>query len=241
MNADGLTFLYNTSDTLNNSFTQGFTEGLVLAKLQPAGMPISIMGREILETADSIDPAMDYLKNTQPTFGWNLLLADRSGRFEAVELDGNFTERPSGGFYSYNADAADPENQDMWGRPIASVGPDDLRIISHYEKNLNEISFQLITFNIQPQRYWSSFFFRSLKAFYVLGEQIDEHYGQFDLATVAKVMRDPELVDERDSMFAVIFEPETLTMNVAAGHVPATDGQFRRYDIGQMAKDWEAK
>lgn len=236
MNLHGVSYLYNASDTLNNSFVAGFNEGLIFAKLLPEGMPMGIIGREILDKADSTATARKFLEETPATFGWNILLADPSGDIAAVELDGDILEgTEEGGYYSYTPDPADPENLDQWGNTFASVGLDDIRLASHYQKNLNEIWYDLITFNMRPQRYWSSFYYRSVKVFWVAKDAIEEHYGQIDLATMATILSLKEMEDQRDSMNSAIYEPGKLRMHVAAGQVPCTSGPFRMIDLGASA------
>ena len=189
MNQDGLTYFYNSSDTLNNSFTSGFNEGLIFAKMIASGMPIGMMGRGIMEANSSVPEALEYLSQIKSTFGWNILIADPTGEFAAVEYDSNLMETEDGGFHFYTADADNPENLDPWGQMLGSVNGDDLRMASHYQKNRDEIEYDLITFKLQPQRYWSSFFLRSLRVFYNLGIQIQEHYGEMDLATIKNILR----------------------------------------------------
>jgi hypothetical protein len=232
MNADGVVYVANSSDTLNNPFTGSFNEGLIFAQLLSSGIPIGIMGREILRGASTVDDALAYLRTTPATFGWNLLLADRHRRMSVAELDSNILEDPAGGCFTYSADAGDPQNLDAYGRRLASVGADDLRAASHYQKNTEDIRYSMVDFDIRPQRYWSSFYFRSLRAFYLLGEQIARRYGRFNVSEMEAVLRTPDLVDHRDSMNAVVYEPERLKLHYAMGQEPATDGPFVEYDLG---------
>ncbi len=213
------------------AFTQSFNEGLIFAKLTPHGVPAGFMGREMLKYYGQVAEGLDYLRATPASFGWNFLLADANGDMAAAEIDSDITERPEGGFYAYSADPDDPENLDAAGRLYGSIGPDDLRIASHYQKDLNEIGYQLVTFNIQPQRYWSSFYFRSLRAFYNAGNALAAEYGQLDRKRVMNILGREALADQRDSMVAAVFEPQTLKMFVAAGEVPATDAGFRAFDL----------
>lgn len=231
INSRGFTYFFDTSDTLNNPFTQSFNEGLIFAKLTPHGVPAGFMGREMLKYYGQVAEGLDYLRATPASFGWNFLLADANGDMAAAEIDSDITARPEGGFYTYSADPDNPENRDAAGRLYGSVGPDDLRIASHYQKDLNEIGYELVTFNIQPQRYWSSFYFRSLRAFYNAGDALAAEYGQLDRQRIMNILGRKALADQRDSMVAAVFEPQTLKMFVAAGEVPATDAGFRAFDL----------
>ncbi len=232
MNTEGVTYLLNPSDTLNNSFTKGFNEGLIFAQLLPKGVPAGMMGREILAKSSNTNDALDYLANETATFGWNFLVVDAGGDMSVAELDGDIFDMPSNGFYSYTTDFNDPDNLNAWGNPWASVGPDDIRASSNYLKNINEIEYQIATFNIQPQRYWSSFFFRSLKAFWVLGDEIDARYGNLNLTGMADILRIHELEDQRDGMQSAIYEPKKLLIHVAAGQVPPSSGPYREFNLG---------
>ncbi len=239
MNTDGFAYLVNMSDTLNSPYAQAFNQGLIFAQLVASGIPVGIMGREMLEHSASTASAVAYLRNNPSTFGWNFLLLDRKGTMIAAELDANIQEEQNGGCHTYSSDPDDPESLDAWGRPLASVGEDDLRVASHYVKNLNEIDYSIVGFDIRPQRFWSSFYFRSLRAFFVLGDEIEDRYGCFDLDEAIDLLRTPALVDQRDSMNAVVYEPAKLRLHYAMGQVPATDGSFATFDLSRFADGGE--
>lgn len=230
MNSDGLTYAVNLSDTLDNPFTKEFKDKLIAAKLLMSGMPIGIMGREIMAHRSSVGEAITWLKNQQPTFGWNLLLADKHRNMAAVEMDSNILA-DKGPYTVYSSDANDPENLDGWGRLLASTGPDDLRMASHFQKNWYDIDFEMQGFLIQPQRYWSSFYFRSLRSFYILGEEISARKGSIDVEGVKAILNTKELVDPRDSMNAAVFEPERGVVHFSLGNLPATAGPYIEFDL----------
>ena len=231
INEEGLVFAYNTADTLNNQFTGGFNEGLVFGELYATGVPMGVMGRELLATCSTVDQGLDYIHSAEATFGWVILLTDNLGNMAVAEVDSNIQNFEGHGFFYYSNDPSDPNNLDEFGQPYASVGPDDLLAASHYQKNLDEINYTILTFDLKPQRNWSSFYFRSLRTFFTLGDEIKKKYGELDLKSVLKIMRIPVLVDSRDSMAAVIYEPEKLRFHYGAGEVPATDAPFRMFDF----------
>ncbi|MDP8223378.1 MAG: carcinine hydrolase/isopenicillin-N N-acyltransferase family protein [Candidatus Lernaella stagnicola] len=233
MNEDGLSYLYNSSDTLSNSFTASFNEGLIFGRLKPAGVPIGIMGREMLRTSENVEDAVDYLSDKMPTFGWNFLLADAQGQFSVVETEGNITDKPEGGVFAYGADPNDPANLDQYGQMLASVGPDDLFTTSHFQKNLDEIGYSVINFTIQSQRYWSSFYLRSVRAFWNLADALDENYGDIDAERAKQLLALRFLEDQRDGMFSVVMEPDSLRVHVAAGRVPCTTAGFKEFNFGE--------
>jgi hypothetical protein len=235
MNADGLSYLINSSDTLNSPFCASFEAGLVFAALLSSGTPIGFMGRELLAHAPDTPSGTEYLRTAPVTFGWNFLLADAAGRIQAVERDANIMNDRSGGFYGFTDDPDDPGNLDAWGRPLGSVGRGELHVASHYQKDLDEINLEIVTFNVRPQRFLSTFYFRSLRAFYNLGDEIAARYGRFDVKRAIETLRTPSLVDFRDSMNAAVFEPERRRIHFAMGQAPATDGKFRTYDLSWAA------
>ncbi len=233
MNGDGLVYVTNIADTQDNSMAGEILANLFNPKLLCSGVPVGIMGREILAKAGVVGEALEYLEGIKSTFGWNLLLADQSGTLAAAELDSNILGHGDGGFYAYSPEEDNPDNLDPWGRRWASVGADDLRIDSHYQRNSNDIDLRIFGFPLlKPQRNVSTFYFRSLRPFYLLGEQIEAAYGELNVPRVIQILKIPDLIDKRDSMNAVIYAPEDLTLYYAMGQVPATDGPFIRVDLG---------
>ena len=233
MNSDGLVHLTNIADTQDQSMAGEILTHLLNPKLLCSGIPVGIMGREILTKAGTVEQALEYLEGKKSTFGWNILLADPRGALAAAELDSNILGAKDGGFYVYAPEADNPNNLDPWGRRWASVGADDLRIDSHYQRNRNDIDLKIFGFPLlKPQRYVSTFYFRSLRPFYILGEQIDAAYGELDVPRVIQILRIPDLIDKRDSMNAVIYAPEKLILYFAMGQIPATDGPFIPFDLG---------
>jgi hypothetical protein len=191
------------------------------AQLLSTGIPIGVKGRILLEQSDTVPEALGLLEAEEDTFGWNLLLGDQNGAIASAELDNNLLEESDGGFHSFT-----PEDG------IGNVGPDDLSMAMHFMANLPDIDTTILVFHVQPQLLWSSFYYRSLRAFYILGEEIQSRYGRLDLPGMIEVLRHPELVDTRESMNAVVFEPESRKLHYAMGQVPATDGEFVEFDLG---------
>jgi hypothetical protein len=233
MNRDGLVYIADLSDTLDNQVVARFLEDFTSAKLLSSGIPGGILGREMLARSGSAGQALEYLARQKRTFGWNIIVADPTGEMVAVECDSNIQNRRDKGFFAYTPDASDPANLDRWGMPWASVGPDDLRIASHFQRNTED--FELTVFGhrvIPPQRYWTSFYYRSLRAFFILGERIAAGYGRLDVPGVIDILRVPDLVDHRDSMNAAIYDPRGRILYYAMGEVPATDGPFVPFNAG---------
>ena len=108
MNSDGLVHLTNISDTQNNSLAGELLNNLVIwGKLLASGLPAGILGREMLTSCSNVVEAAYYLKTQKAAFGWNILLADKYGDFESVELDSNIMGDADGGFHSYRPEDLD--------------------------------------------------------------------------------------------------------------------------------------
>ncbi len=224
MNTEGVTFSFNNSDSLDNSMAGEVSHDLFMAHLLASGVPIGIMGREILKTGNETSDGVDYLRTHKPAFGWNVLLADAAGDIRAVEMDSNEFNTDDGGVFVY-----DPEEPNQ----PSSFGPDDIRMASHYAVNTNDVpdGTNIIGFMLKPQRVWTSFYYRSLRAYHLLGELIGNNYGKLDVWKTAQILRTPQLVDEHDSMISTIFEPAKGKVHFAMGSVPATAMPFLEVDL----------
>lgn len=264
MNDQGLTYAVNYCDSLDNPLAggvldsifepehlaelianpnlEGLSKALADTHLYATGLPIGIIGREILSKGSGVDDALDIIYHSGRTYGWNFLLADAQGGLAAVETDAATRYDDSGsaaepveedGFAWYTPDAGDPQNLDSHGRRWASCGPDDLRIGAHFQKNTNDMPDLSLLGPFKPpsQRFWSGYYHRSLRAFYVLGDQIAAHAGAIDVDGAIDILRTPDLVDQRDSMNACVYQPASRMLHWAMGQVPATDMEFEPFDL----------
>lgn len=231
MNEDGLSFAVNYSDSLDNPLAAEFRDKLIFAKLLSEGLAIGILGREILAQNQSTEEAVSYLREQEITFGWNVLLADAGGDIRMVEMDSNISSDASS-FYAYGPESRDASHLDPWGQPFASVGHDDLRMGVHFQANREDIHLDLLGFEIRNQRSWSTYWFRSVRSFHLVGDAIREGYGSFDVLAAQELLGQTLLVDQRDSMNAVVYEPSRRVLHVASGQVPATAGPFWTIDLG---------
>jgi len=235
MNSEGLSYGVTIADTLNMPMTSQFISLLVYAQLITEGIPVGIMGREILNKTSTVAEATEWLRDKKPTYGWNWLLADAQRDFMAIETHANVLDDATNlGFYPYNADTSDASNYDAQGEMLGSVGPDDLRISAHFQYYKDDIDFELFGYHIQPQRYWTSFYFRAVRNFYELGDLIEERYGNLDTQAVMELVSHEEVVDQRDSMEAVVMEPERRLLHFALGEVPATSAPFVEVDLDKL-------
>jgi hypothetical protein len=186
-----------------------------------------------------VDEAVARLRAVKIGYGWNILLADAAGGLTAVEVDGDALGDGDGGVFPFTPDVSEPGNVDEHGRPWSSVGPDDLRVAAHYRINTEDAYATILNYEITPQRTWTTYYYRSLRAYYTMGEVIASRYGDYDAAAAIETLRTPDLVDSRDSMTAAVFEPAARRFHYGMGRVPATDAEFITYDLGAFA-DGEA-
>jgi hypothetical protein len=231
MNDQGLAYTVNLSDTLDNPLADEFRTLLFFAKLVSSGIPAGMLGREILTHTSTVQEALDFLRTRRFTYGWNFLLGDAQADMALLEVDANI-EGDATSFHVITPDTSDASNLDPWGRPYASVGPDDLRTNIHFTRNQQDIVMDIMGYQIYPQRYWTSYFFRSVRSFYILGDEISQRYGTIDVLEAQALLSIAELIDERDSMNAVVLEPERRRIYFALGEVPATDAPWVELDLG---------
>jgi len=256
MSSDGLSYMYNLSDTLDNPVSNEFLEHFLEASLISSGTPIGFLMRDMMQYTDNAQDAREYLRDKEMTFGWNILLADAQGNLAAVELEADILDNPDGGYFTYsppdhpdypddgNLDASEQERAD-W----ASERQDDLRMAMHFQVNEDDILLTIWDLTqlipelptlpiplpiVPPQRFWTTYYYRSIRTFYRLGEEIDAAYGTLDLEGVKRIIRIPDLNDMRNSMNSAIYAPDELKMWYALGEVPATSAPFRELDFGAM-------
>ncbi len=238
----------NLMRLLQNPDLVGLTKALEETYLNTAGTPIGLAGREVLRGEADVEGALGFLYGLERTYGWNMLLADAAGEIAVVEVDahvqaddedvGGPVVKNEDGFLFYTPDADDPENLDPRGQAWASVGPDDIRMASHFEKNRDDMVDLSIMGIFAPrrQRGWTGFYFRSLRAFVRLGEEVADRYGDLDAEAAIDVLRTPDLVDTRDSMCAAVYEPSRGILHWALGEAPATDAPFVELDLGRIVE-----
>jgi hypothetical protein len=222
MNDRGLALACQYADTLDNSVVAGVFDqvaDLSTATLAASGTPIGIAVRKALAAQSDVAGAEAQLSEEPVAYGWNCTLADASGGLRALELDSDLSK--DGGAFAYGP-----------GEHGASVGPDDLRMGVHYQANTEDIfTLAVAGQRIQPQRAWSTTWFRSLRAFGVLGEALKAGYGGWDVERVKALLATPVLEDQRDGMNAVVFEPVRRRLHAAMGAVPPTSAGWETLSL----------
>jgi hypothetical protein len=218
MNAAGLSVACQYADTLDNSVVAGVFDqvaDLSKATLTASGTPMGIAVRKALSAQVDVAGAEAQLSEETLAYGWNCLLADPSGAVRGLELDADLSK--DGGAFGYGP-----------GEAGASVGPDDLRMGVHYQRNTEDIfTLAVAGQRIQPQRFWSTTWYRSLRAIGVLGDALRAGYGRWDAAGVQGLLSTRGLEDVRDGMNAVVLDPVHRALHVAQGAVPATSAGFQ--------------
>ena len=234
MNSHGLAYAVNLSDTLNNGMVGEILKNLLdlkKARMEATGVPVGIVGRILLQKASSVSEAKELLKQLEPSYGWNFVLADAKGDFAVVEVHPEIRKKHHA-LAAFTVPPTGPNDLDPWGRPWASVGMDDIRAASHEVVLTEDIRINLFgAIKVLPQRFWTSFYFRSVRAWHILGQQIKRYYGHLDTHRIIEILREPDLVDQRDSMNSVVFEPQGLRAYVASGSVPSSDEPFVVFDL----------
>lgn len=232
LNSSGVAYGCNHSDTLNNPLVGAFLTDFFDAKLISTGLPVGFLLRQILTDAHTADEAAALATASTPTFGWNLLFADKAGALRSVELRREISaDLPGSGQASWTPDPGDAAGLDPYGVPWNSVHADDLRIAAHFRALADDLRLNLFTFHLRPQRDWSSYFFSSVRATANLGQAIADNYGKMTLEKVIEILRIPVLVDPHDSMTAVVIEPGLLKLHAALGTVPASDSPFDAFTL----------
>jgi hypothetical protein len=214
LSANGLALAFTHSDTLDNPMVGCFMRDLFDARLLMDGVPIGIVGRDLLAHQDTVTQAADVMRRVRFTFGYNVLLADAGGGLVSVETDANVHDDPAGG--------------------VRVRGPDptgDLHGASHYVDNIEDLRTKLLVFDIKPQRFWTSFYYRSVRALSILSRRLADVRGHLDAEAAIDVLRTPDLVDTRDSMMATVLMPASRKVRYAMGQVPATSGEFLELDL----------
>ncbi len=244
MNVAGLAAAAVYSDTLDNRLV-GTLLGQVVAaggdlsagRLTASGTPIGFGLRHILEkSSDALGAEAEVIKISH-TLGWNYLLADAKGTLRAVEVDSGAVTFPPKAEPTPQSFTFGPGHKDKQGRPVGSVGVDDLRIGAHYQVNTKDVMVLPVTetVRIDPQNVWSSYYYKSLRVHSLVGDMVKAGYGTFDVPKLQTLLGDKAVVDTSDSMNAAVYEPATRRLHSAMGAVPATSMPFETVTLTKEA------
>lgn len=224
MNAAGVGYACNSSDTLDNSVVgQVFEQvaDLSKAKLTAVGTPIGFVMRRVLEQNTDVATALTTVRGLNHPYGWACVLGDAAGGQRAVEIDSDIFKEGMEGVYDFGTQER-----------LSSTGDGDLVIGSDYAKNENDITrFMVAGQKVVPQRDWAGSFFRSRRAVSRLLEGVRAQYGTLDVEKVEALIADPAVVDMSDSMNAVVLDLKNRKLYSAHGQVPATKGEFIETEV----------
>ncbi len=244
MNAGGLATAAVYSDTLDNRLV-GTLLGQVVAaggdlsagRLTASGLPIGFAVRHILENSSDVVAAEAEIAKLSHVLGWNYLLADGKSGMRAVEVDAGAVSFPPPATPSPQTFSYGPGDVDALGRRMSSVGPDDMQVGAHYRLNTKDVMTLPVTetIRIDPQRFWSSYYYKSLRVSNLVADQVAADYGKLGLTRVQTLLGHEAVVDTSDSMNAVVYEPATGLVHAAMGAVPATSMPFETVDLNKGA------
>lgn len=254
LSSRGVGYACTFSDTLDNAVVRELLPmltdpdvGLEKAFLNASGTPLGFVMREMMATADTTEDGVQTIKQFQHAMGWQCLLGDKDQRIRSLELSA--AVNPLGGDFVPGAGTlvvGGEDNDPLTGEKLpGSFTRDDVRVSVHYQEFdegilsligalaaplLDALPYELL---IAPQHIVSTYWFRSLRTYHLLGDALQEIYGQIDKDNVVTLLRRPELVDVSDSMEAVIIEPAKGLFHVAVGELPATDAPFETHDLNE--------
>ena len=219
VSARGVGYACTAADTLDNSVVGAVFENvadLSKAKLVAKGTPLGFAMRRVLETAAAADAGVATLSTFDHAYGWSCVVGDDRGGQMAVEVDSDIFKEGEGGVYPFGT-----------AERLASTGDGDLVLGSDYAKNVDDIArFMVAGQRVVPQREWAGSFFRSRRAASYLQEQVKAKYGAITAEDAMGFISDPIVVDQSDSMNAVVIDLKARRIWSAIGQVPATSGPF---------------
>lgn len=244
----------NLAELAANRDLVGLSAALAETTLDADGLPIGLLVRDLLMKGKNVEQGLKMINAAKQTYGWNLMLSDAEGNIAVAEVDAG-TETTGeidlskledrDGFLFYTPDNDVEGNLDANGKAWASVKQDDIRMGSHFQKNTEDMAsarFSVMgTFTPKRQRDWTGFYFRSLRAFNILGDEIESKYGTIDKDGAIEILRNSDLVDTRDSMSACIMENAKNKIHWAMGKVPTTDAEFIEIDLNSAFEEGGAQ
>ncbi len=210
---NGVGAVCNPSDTLNNSIVGsvlGQIADLSTATLVATGKPIGFALRDVLSTATDATSAAATMQSISHVYGWNCVFADADGGIQGIEVN-------SGAF------SLPPVTE-----PLAPV-QDALVASSAYQVLVDDAPLlTLAGEHIVPQRYWSGFFYRSVRVADAVHRRLTP---AMTVEQVEDLLAVDELVDQSDSMNAVVIEPAARRISSAMGQEPATAGPSETLEL----------
>ena len=181
--------------------------------------PLTFQNRELLSRAGTMDEALALLEGTRRGGSWNLMLTHRSGQARVWEQVG----RHSGQY------TAHPERDFV-------VSTNHLRVAHRAAGGHEAVALELLQ-DMQED---------SLHRFRRLEQLVQGHWGHIDLDTAVGFLRDREepasapsqrTICRVDNALSMAYAPASLTLDLAAGAIPAAQAPRRRLRLGPLFHD----
>ncbi|MCP3061135.1 C45 family autoproteolytic acyltransferase/hydrolase [Myxococcus sp. K38C18041901] len=176
--------------------------------------PLTFQNREVLSRARTLDEACAVLEATPRGGSWNLMLTHRSGQAMVWEQVGAHS-----GQYT-----AHPEQDFI-------VSTNHLRVAHKAARGHEAVALEMLQ-DMQED---------SLHRYRRLEHLVRERQGDLTLDTAVDFLRDSEGVTpsmksicRADNALSMAYEPETLTLDFAAGAIPAALAPRRRLQLGPL-------
>ncbi|MFY2561136.1 C45 family autoproteolytic acyltransferase/hydrolase [Corallococcus terminator] len=178
--------------------------------------PLTFQNREVLSRARTLDEARTVLEGTPRGGSWNLMLTHRSGQAMVWEQVGTHS-----GQYS-----AHPEEDFV-------VSTNHLRVAHKAARGHEGVALEMLQ-DMQED---------SLHRYRRLEQLVRERTGDINLDTAVEFLRDCEgppsaasmkTICRADNALSMAYEPATLTLDFAAGSVPAALATRRRLQLGPL-------
>ncbi|KFE69521.1 C45 family autoproteolytic acyltransferase/hydolase [Hyalangium minutum] len=180
--------------------------------------PLTFQNREVLSRARTLEEARAVLEGTQRGGSWNLMLTHRSGQALVWEQVG-----PHSGQY-----AAHPEQDFV-------VSTNHLRVAHKAAQGHEAVALEMLQ-DMQED---------SIHRYRRLEQLVRGSWGDIRLDTAVGFLRDcgesasapsPSMrtICRADNALSMVYEPATLTLDLAAGAMPAALASRRRLQLGPL-------
>lgn len=217
MNADGITFGEMTSSSSDETFD---------------GLPLMLMMRRVLEKAATLDEAVQIVRESPPTTGWNFILGDgRIPDARAIELDAASCE-----VYKPMDPEEGPQTghwamEDAVRRTNHPIGKEKLqKLVDRYSKQrgLDIESLDAAIPLLKMQNTWQRYDW--------LGKQIQARPGGMDVPQALQLLANGP-VNAGNTLHSWVFDPKNHTAYVAiAGWDPPAPAWSRPYTKIDLSK-----
>jgi len=220
MNADGISFGEMTSSSSDETFD---------------GLPLMLMMRRVLEKAETLDEAVQVVRDAPPTTGWNFILADgKKPDARAIELDAASCEVYKPMDPNEGEQTGHWAMQDAVRRTNHPIGIKKLeKLVARYAKarGLEIENLEMAIPLLKTQNTWERYDW--------LGKQIQARPAKMDVPQALELLANGP-VNAGNTLHSCVFDPKNQTAYVAiAGWdppAPAWSRQYTKIDLSQWFK-----